>query len=69
MWPSTPPSNPPRFAAPGLPTVLLKAALATSLLTGCTTQDIVVSEAALTDSPESRVVGWTADESPRQVLS
>lgn len=69
MWPSIPPRNPPRFAAPGVPSVLLRAVLASLLLTGCTTQDIVVSEAALTDSPENRVVGWTADESPRQVFS
>ena len=51
-----------RSVAPA--TVLLAA-----LLAGCATGDIQVSEAALTDRPDARVVGWTADESPRLVFS
>lgn len=36
---------------------------------GCTTDAIIVSEVAITDRPDARVLGWTADEEPRQVFS
>lgn len=39
------------------------------LLAGCGTQAIVVSEAAIADRPDARVVGWTAQDTPRQVFS
>jgi hypothetical protein len=40
-----------------------------SLLTGCGTQAIQVSEAAVTDRPDARVTGWGADDPPRLVFS
>lgn len=43
--------------------------LALAALSGCTTDAIVVSEVAITDRVDARVVGWTADEEPRQVFS
>jgi hypothetical protein len=47
--------------------LLLLAAL--PVLGACTTDAIVVSEVALTDRPDARVLGWSADEEPRQVFS
>jgi hypothetical protein len=38
-------------------------------MSGCATEDIVVSEVAMTDRPDASVVGWAADESGRQVFS
>ena len=39
------------------------------VLCACTTDAIVVSEVALTDRPDARVLGWSADEEPRQAFS
>jgi hypothetical protein len=49
-----------------LPWLLVLAALG---LHGCTTDAIIVSEVAITDRADARVVGWSADEEPRQVFS
>lgn len=38
-------------------------------LAGCGTEAIKVSEAAITDRPDARVTGWTADEDSRLVFS
>ena len=38
-------------------------------LAGCGTEAIKVSEAAITDRPDARVTGWTADEESRLVFS
>jgi hypothetical protein len=40
-----------------------------AVLCACTTDAIVVSQVALTDRADARVLGWTADEEPRQVFS
>lgn len=42
---------------------------AVPVLCACTTDAIVVSEVALTDRADARVLGWTATEEPRQVFS
>ena len=40
-----------------------------SVLSGCATEDIIVSEVAITDRADASVVGWAANESGRQVFS
>jgi hypothetical protein len=60
------------FRAPSaLASLLLAMAMAMvmAMLSGCGTQAIVVTEAAITDDPDKRVVGWTADEAPQLVFS
>lgn len=38
-------------------------------LGGCATEDILVSEVAITDRPDASVVGWSATESGREVFT
>jgi hypothetical protein len=53
----------------GVDVVLVSSILLVSALSGCATEDIVVSEVAITDRPDAAVVGWSANEPARETFS